>query len=112
MNATLKAFEEMAQISTKMVAAAVANDWDGLTQLERSMLELRKGIAILEPAGAQLPGLDAAEQQRKAELITHILEDAEVVRIHVDPWMASTRKLLSDGARDRAVRNAYGALGP
>lgn len=112
MNATLKAFEEMAQISTEMVAAAVANDWDRLTQLEKGMHELRKALAILEPAGAQLPGLDASEQQRKAELITRILEDAEVVRTHVDPWMVSTRKLLSDGARDRAVRNAYGALGP
>lgn len=112
MNATLKAFEEMAQISAGMVAAAVANDWDQLVSLEKAMHELRKGLAILEPAGSQLPGLDAAEQQHKAQLITRILEDAELVRTHVDPWMVSTRKLLSDGARDRAVRNAYGALGP
>lgn len=112
MNATLKAFEEMAQLSATMVEAAVANDWDRLTSLEKTMNELRKGLAILEPAGVQLTGLDAAEQMRKAALITRILEDAEVVRTHVDPWMKSTRKLLSDGARDRAVRNAYGAHGP
>lgn len=112
MNATLKAFEDMARISTEMVAAAVANDWDQLTSLELAMAELRKTLATLEPAGMQLPGLDAAEQRYKAELITRILDDAEVVRNHVDPWMHSTRKLLSEGVRDRAVRNAYGALGP
>lgn len=112
MNATLKAFEQMAQVSTEMVAAAIANDWDQLTSLEKALTELRKGLAILEPAGSQLPGLDDAEQRYKAALITRILEDAEVVRTHVDPWMVSTRKLLADGTRDRAVRNAYGALGP
>lgn len=112
MNATLKAVEEMAQVSSKMVAAAIANDWDQLTQLEKTLTELRKAMAIIEPAGQQLPGLDAAEQQHKARLIARMLEDAEEIRTHVDPWMVSTRKLLSDGARDRAVRNAYGALGP
>ncbi|MFN3984566.1 MAG: flagellar protein FliT [Rhodocyclaceae bacterium] len=112
MSASLKLVDEMVCLSREMVNAAIANDWDTLVELERRFAQQRHALARLEPGGAQAEELDAAAQALKAKQITQVLADVETVRQHVEPWMDSARKLLSDGARDRAVRNAYGAMGP
>lgn len=105
----LALLESMAEVSAAMVEAARANDWDRLTGLERESATLRDALMRLEPAGRQQPGLTEAERQRKAALAARILDNDREIRRHVEPWLESTRKLLSGSARERAVRNAYGA---
>lgn len=112
MHASLALLERMASASTAMVEKAIANDWDGLVQLESEMHNLRRELAQHEPNGQQLPGQDEATLARKAMLARQMLDDAETIRAHVLPWMDSARKMISAGVKDRAVRNAYGAGSP
>ena len=110
MASPLSLYESMSTVSAAMVEAARANDWDRLIALERDMAALRD--EIMRAAGALQEPLGAAEAARKAELIAAMLENDVEIRQHVEPWLASVRKLLSGAARDRAVRTAYGAFGP
>lgn len=107
---SLALYESMSTVSTAMVEAARANDWDRLVKLEREMAALRD--EILRAAVASQEPLGPSEATRKADLIAAMLEDDVEIRKHVEPWLTSVRKLLSGAARDRAVRTAYGAFGP
>lgn len=107
MNA-LSLFESMAASSADMVDAARANEWDRLATLEREMAAVRDELMRLEPNGRQSDGLTPPEQLRKAALAAQMLDDDREIRRHVEPWLASTRKLLSGSSRERAVRAAYG----
>ena len=104
---TVGLFESMAALSTEMVDAAQANDWDRLAALELRTASLRDEIGRVEPEGRQ-GDLTEAEQLHKAALVLQILDDHREIRRHVEPWLESTRKLLSGGVRERAVRAAYG----
>lgn len=107
---SLALYESMSTVSAAMVEAARANDWDRLVTLESEMAALRD--EIMRAASASQEPLAAAEAARKAELIAAMLENDVEIRKHVEPWLASVRKLLSGNTRDRAVRAAYGAFGP
>ncbi|WP_407278255.1 flagellar protein FliT [Aromatoleum evansii] len=107
---SLALYESMSTVSAAMVEAARANDWDRLVTLEREMAALRD--EIMRTTSASHEALGNAEAARKAELIAAMLEDDVEIRKHVEPWLASVRKLLSGNVRDRAVRAAYGAFGP
>lgn len=108
----LALFESMHVLSTAMVAAAQANDWDRLAALELQMSEIRKNAIHAERSGTQAIPVDEAAAERMRSLISAMLENDCEIRRHVEPWLASTRKLLSSGIRDRAVRAAYGAFEP
>ncbi|AYH43108.1 flagellar protein FliT [Azoarcus sp. DN11] len=107
---SLALYEAMSTVSAAMVEAARANDWDRLVTLEREMAALRDEIVHTADAAQEPLGADAAAH--KAELIATMLGNDAEIRSHVEPWLASVRKLLSGTARDRAVRAAYGAFGP
>ena len=105
---TLPLFESMAATSASMVDAARANDWDRLAALEREMATVRDELMRIEPNG-QSGALTEGEQLRKATLAAQMLENDREIRHHVEPWLESTRKLLSGSSRERAVRAAYGS---
>uniref|UniRef100_A0ABX1PH57 Flagellar protein FliT n=2 Tax=Aromatoleum anaerobium TaxID=182180 RepID=A0ABX1PH57_9RHOO len=102
----------MCDLSNGMVEAAQANDWDRLVALEHEMADIRAELMRIAPDGRQAADLTEADAARKASLITAMLRNDEEIRRHVEPWLASTRKLLGSAQRDRAVRSAYGAFGP
>lgn len=108
----LAPFESMSMLSAGMVEAARANDWDRLVALEHEMAAIRAELVRTDADGRQAAGLSEADAARKASLITAMLRNDEEIRRHVEPWLASTRKLLGSAQRDRAVRSAYGAFGP
>lgn len=108
MNA-LALLESMAGVSATMVEAARANDWDRLTGLERESAKLRDALIRLESGGQPQAELTEAQRQRKALLLSRLLDDDREIRTHVKPWLDSTRKLLSGSVRERALRTAYGA---
>ncbi len=109
---SLDLFESMHRLSAQMADLAEANDWDRLAAAEREMAALRNELARQEPMLRQAEALSDGELARKAQLITAMLANDRTVRQHVEPWLQSTRKLLSGAARGRAVRAAYGAHGP
>jgi flagellar protein FliT len=108
LDALLACYEAMAE-------AARANDWDRLSALERDAAALRDtaragaDAAADAAALASLPGAEADALRAGIERLLAL--DAEI-RTHADPFLASVRKLLAGGRRERAVRNAYGALAP
>ena len=108
----LALFESMHALSSTMVAAAQANDWDQLAAVEQQMAEVRNEVMRADQQGTQAAPLSDADAARKQTLINEMLENDREIRRHVEPWLASTRKLLSSAVRDRTVRAAYGAFGP
>lgn len=105
---TMELFESMHEVSATMAEAARANDWERLATLERDMAAARTALTRRDAdADTVDPASSDSELARKANLISAILENTLEVRQHVDPWMHSARKLLSEGARGRAIRAAY-----
>jgi len=99
-------YEALADQYAAMAEAASTNDWERLTQLELEARSMRKRIETA-PAGAPY-----ADRERVAALITRILELDAAVRVHVEPYLESIRKLLAETMRSNSVRKAYGAFGP
>lgn len=104
MNSANSRFEAMAELSTRMVAAARANDWDLLAELEQQLGELRTA-----QQAAPEQTLNAETASRRLALIEQMQADQALVLEHVQPWMDSTRKLLSSQSKSRAVNKAYSA---
>ena len=109
---SLELIETMSVLSTRMVDAARATEWDQLVALERDMAAIRVKLVRLDATGRQGDELSDAEQTHRMSLIASILDNEREIRRHVDPWLESTRKLLAGTVQDRAVRAAYGAFGP
>ena len=101
---TLALYESMRAISAQMVEAAGACNWERLTALEQDCAGLARHLAA---SGEPAP-LTAAERARKMALIRQILADDAEVRRHVEPWLEEVRHFLGGGARERALRRAYG----
>ncbi len=106
---SLALLEQMSNYSTEMVDAARANDWDRLTRLERQVASLRDRMGVEEALGfpSRPKRMSDDERQKKIDLIRRILDDDKEVRVHTEPWMDNVRQLLSGGARERKLRNAY-----
>lgn len=98
-------YEEMSQLSSRMVDAARAGEWDSLIELERDVTGLRNTLMAI-PDDSDSPAGDMA---RKRSLIQRILDDDAEVRRHTEPWMEHVRQFLGDGLRRRDVEKAYAA---
>jgi flagellar protein FliT len=105
MPAQLEIYEQMCALSTRMVEAARANDWERLIDLERSVASLRKTLLTESENGAGNP----QESERKRELIQRILRDDAEVRRHTEPWMEQVRRFLTGNLRKQQIDQAYGA---
>lgn len=105
MPAQLEIYEQMCALSTRMVEAARANDWERLIDLERSVASLRKTLLKEGENGAGNP----QESERKRELIQRILRDDAEVRRHTEPWMEQVRRFLTGNLRKQQIDQAYGA---
>ena len=104
MPAQIEIYEQMCALSTRMVEAARANDWDRLVDLERSVAGLRS-ILIQD---SEIGNAQPQEAERKRRLIQRILQDDAEVRRHTEPWMEHVRRFLSGNVRKRQVDKTYG----
>lgn len=93
----LTLYETMSEISTRMVQAARAADWNGLVALERDVAGLRERLE----KGAFHPAVSAEDRARKVQLIRRILADDAEVRRHTEPWMESVSRFLGSTARNK-----------
>jgi flagellar protein FliT len=106
MPSQLEIYEEMSALSSRMVEAARASDWDNLIELEKSVSSLRNMLMAEEdPNGSLTP----EESLRKATIIQHILDDDAEIRRHTEPWMEQLRAYLSSGSKRRQIARAYGS---
>jgi flagellar protein FliT len=88
--ALLDRYEQIAQASHEMLAAARHGDWAAVTRLEDSCRAL---IAELQVRAAQ-QGLNPAEQRRRVALLRAILADDAEIRERSEPWLLELEKLL------------------
>lgn len=104
----LSRYRAMREISTRMLVAARANDWQTLAVLEREMGGQREALRALgEPA---LTGLSPVERDQAGELIREILEEEHRIREIVEPWADSLRSLVERPSRRRDLQQSYGAF--
>lgn len=105
MPAQIEIYEQMCALSTRMVEAARANDWERLIDLEQAVAGLRDTLAQEAENGSP----DPRDAERKRDMIQRILKDDAEVRRHTEPWMEQVRRFLSGDVRKRQVDQAYGA---
>lgn len=105
MPSQIELYEEMSILSSRMVDAARASEWDNLIELEYGVTSLRNTLLTM-PEESNVP---SAYLARKRALIRHILENDAEVRRHTEPWMEHVRKYLGDSTRRRDVQKAYSA---
>lgn len=101
----LTRYRAMREISSQMLAAAQANDWQELAALERKMSSQREALRVLGVAG-----LSPTDRGKASELIREILEEDLRIREIVEPWLDSLRTLLERPPRRRDLQSTYGAL--
>lgn len=95
---------ELLVLYQQMNAAAEAGDWDLLAGFEREAAAVRRTAEESSQPVALSPDDAVALQQ----LVTEILDLDRAIRLHAEPALESTRKLLSGSVKGRAMRNAYG----
>ena len=91
-------YEEVAQLSRDMLAAAHREDWDHVARLEarcRLLIDHLKRVSKIEP-------LSPDEQHRRIELLRDILQDDAQIRARAEPWLRELERLI--GAARRAGR--------
>lgn len=104
MPAQIEIYEQMSQLSTRMVEAARSNDWEKLIDLEQAVAALRE--SLMRDADNSQP--TRQETEKKRDLIQRILQDDAEVRRHTEPWMEQVRRFLTGDVRKRQVDQAYG----
>ena len=107
MPAQIEIYEQMCALSTRMVEAARASDWERLIDLERAVASLRETLLQEADNGST----DSGEAAKRRELIQRILRDDAEVRRHTEPWMEQVRRFLTGNVRKQQVDRAYGAGG-
>ncbi|MDO8959094.1 MAG: flagellar protein FliT [Rhodocyclaceae bacterium] len=107
MPAQIEIYEQMCALSSRMVEAARANDWDRLIDLERAVADLRDTLAT----DAESASPDPRDARKKRDMIQRILKDDAEVRRHTEPWMEQVRRFLSGDVKKRQIDRAYGAGG-
>lgn len=95
MPSQVELYEQMSLLSSSMVAAVRARDWDRLTELERDAGCLRDTLTTAPEGSESL----AADLARKHSLIQRILDDDAEVRRHTEPWMERVCQFLGGERR-------------
>ncbi|GGC23399.1 flagellar protein FliT [Pseudoduganella buxea] len=102
----LTVYAAMGELSSQMVTAANASDWERLEALEQRVSD---HVALLK-AQENTVRLEGEQRQRKVTLIKQMLDDDRQVRDLIQPWMAQLSKLINSTGTERRVHNAYGAV--
>ncbi|HEX8988905.1 MAG TPA: flagellar protein FliT [Rhodocyclaceae bacterium] len=106
MAARIEKYEEIGELSAKMVEAARTQDWDRLVSLEQAVSVLRDALMS---GTDDIADMTDAEKNVRASLIQRILDDDAEIRRHTEPWMEHVRKFLETANNRRRIDAAYGA---
>jgi flagellar protein FliT len=97
-------YEAMVGITEQMLAAAAANDWDRVVQLEQ---QCNACVRQLKANGDGQP-LAGPERVRKVNAIRKMLASDRQIRDLTQPWMAKLSALMNNNATERRLARAYG----
>jgi len=81
-NEVLSMYENIAGLTTQMVEAARASDWNGLNSLENQCAAEAVGAI-----GGAVPALSGAPRLRKIDLLKQIMANDREIRNVTEPWM-------------------------
>jgi flagellar protein FliT len=84
-NEVLSMYENVAGLTSKMVMAARASDWESLGRLENQTAAVAANVT----AGVAVPALQGDARARKIALLKQILANDRAVRDVTEPWMNS-----------------------
>lgn len=98
-------YQEMSDITGRMLAAARVRDWEYLADLESHCASHVEQLKAGEPVAALPEPLRA----RKVKMIHQILAHDREIRDLTTPWMAELAHLINSTGAERRVTNAYGA---
>jgi flagellar protein FliT len=98
-------YEAMAGITDQMLAAATANDWERLAQLEHQCAACVRQLKASEALGQPLA---APERTRKVNAIRQMLDSDRKIRDLTQPWMAKLQAMINNKGVERRIARAYG----
>lgn len=101
--AVLDCYEQIAQASSRMLAAARTADWDGLIAAEMACTNLIQQVGSLSKKAAIS---DEGNKQRMA-IIHRVLADDAQIRNLVEPRLIELEGFLHGRKNGRRVHDAY-----
>jgi flagellar protein FliT len=81
-NEVLSMYENIAGLTTQMVEAARASDWNGLNTLENQCAAEASSALV-----GTVPALSGAPRLRKIDLLKQIMANDREIRNVTEPWM-------------------------
>ena len=102
-NSTLDLYADMVEISSQMLAATKAGDWELLKSLEAHCAHRAQILGTQEPVE-----LSGAELNTKIDYIGKILATDREIRRLVEPWMARLSALMQSGGNQQKLNSSYG----
>jgi flagellar protein FliT len=100
----LSIYENVADITGQMLAAARTGDWELLASLET---RCSSQVDILRKNDATAP-LPPAARANKVRIIKKILADDREIRNITEPWMAQLSTMMNSSSTERKLSKAYG----
>jgi flagellar protein FliT len=98
-NFPLVLYANMRMVSSRMVDAARARNWERLRELEKDVNRQRESVLERAPGAPLSPEMQA----QRVALIKSIFADDREVRRHTHEWMDKLPQLLGHSAWGRSV---------
>lgn len=103
----LKAYEHLAEVTGRMRAAALQEDWDSVIALESECSSVYTHLVATD-SGAPF---DAEYQRRKSELICKLLDDDAQIRERMSGQLSRIWRMIDGRGTIDRLNSAYGAGG-
>ena len=103
----LRTYEHLAEMTSRMRAAATSEDWDKVVALESECASLYTQLKTVENGVAG----DADYQRRKSQLICQLLDDDAQIRERVSGQLARIWRLIDGAPRVAKLNAAYTSAG-
>ena len=100
----LAAYEQLAEVTGRMRAAASVENWDSVVELETECAALYTRLTSIENGVAG----DADYQRRKSELICKLLDDDADIRARVSGQLQNIWRLIDGRKTVNRLSSAYG----
>lgn len=97
-------YENVAEITDRMLDAAKSADWDLLTELEMDCYTRVQEIKNND-SNEELP---LEIKNKKIAIIKKILADDKEIRNITEPWMLQLSKLMKNSESNRKLSQSYG----
>ena len=97
-------YRRMASFSQRMLAAATADDWDRVCEVEEEcarVIENLSEIGDLSPTDPEL-------RRQKIELMKRVLADDAAIRLLSQPWLKKLDGLMRSTDTQARLGRAYG----